>query len=507
MVGDATPDATAPTGNTADGSNPDSQTGNGQGGGSQPVGGGEQGDDPQNTSSEMEANGDDMGMPSPATSGAFELTIAQGEIPTVGIATWSTTETIDSAVIQFGREEGNPEYEAPVNLDDPTTLLLGMKPDTTYYVQIIAQGGGQTYASDVVPFETGFLPNGLPVVTVNDVDASSIYGGFTILCTGISGPGTGGGGGFGGFGGGAGGGAGGDSYVFVFDRDGDHVWAYDLSDTPVSGCSRARMSYDGKHMWVGNFSNVSPDGALMRITMDGQTDSTADVFSFPGRHHDFAVLPNNNVLFYEQENGGGYTDGHEGPDIISELDVTTGTATQLYHQMDDFQVPIEESNGAHTNQINYVPELDAMSISLRHSNTIGLLSYPDAELLAIFGGPISHFEGMEWDAQHGHHVQDGSILIFNNNGSNGGSSILEYSFDIAGQSFDLTLDYSAGVSSGAFGDVKRLPNGNIFVTYSTSGVIHETDASGNLLREITTTTVGYAEHRKTLYGLPPPFDY
>jgi hypothetical protein len=55
--------------------------------------------------------------------------------------------------------------------------------------------------------------------------------------------------------------------------------------------------------------------------------------------------------------------------------------------------------------------------------------------------------------------------------------------------------------------VKELANGNLYVTYSTSGVIHEISATGTLLRSITTTgSLGYSEHRATLYGPPPPFD-
>lgn len=444
---------------------------------------------------------------SPSANGSFTVSVSLSDvIQTVGVVEWSTTEAIESAVVQFGREQGSVEFEAPVDLTEPNyrTLLLGMKPDTTYYVQVVAEGGGATYASDFTTLQTGFLPNGLPQIDVNDQDAAASYGGFTINCTGVAGGGAPGGGGFGGGLGGLGGGmdsSGASSWVFAFDKDGDYVWAYDIGDTDVASCSRARMSYDGKHMWIGNFSNVSPDGALQRVSMDGQ--NLSETYSFPGRHHDFAILPNGHVLFYEQENGGGYTDGSEGPDIISEFDPDTGTVTEIYHENTHFQAQIDES-GAHTNQINYVPELNAISFSLRHTSTIGLISYPDAELLAVFGGPISTFD-MEWDVQHGHHVTDGRVLIFNNNGSNGGSSVLEYEYDLTSQSAALVLDYSSGNSSGAFGDVKRLPNGNIFVTYSTSGVIHEIDANGSLLREFTMDSIGYSEHRKTLYGPPPPF--
>lgn len=82
--------------------------------------------------------------------------------------------------------------------------------------------------------------------------------------------------------------------------------------------------------------------------------------------------------------------------------------------------------------------------------------------------------------------------------------MLEYAYDLAASTATKTFDYTSGFSAPYFGDVQRLRNGNTFVTYSPVGVFHEVDAAGNLLREITTTTVGYTEHRKTLYGPPPP---
>ena len=82
--------------------------------------------------------------------------------------------------------------------------------------------------------------------------------------------------------------------------------------------------------------------------------------------------------------------------------------------------------------------------------------------------------------------------------------MLEYVYDLAASTATETFDYSSGVSAPYSGDVRRLRNGNTFVTYSPVGVFHEVDPVGVLLREITTTTVGYSEHRRTLYGPPPP---
>jgi hypothetical protein len=125
--------------------------------------------------------------------------------------------------------------------------------------------------------------------------------------------------------------------------------------------------------------------------------------------------------------------------------------------------------------------------------------------LAVFGGPVSTFD-ISWEVQHGHDFVDDRLVIFNNNGNGGNADILEYQYDIGSSSATLVNTYSGGRSSAAFGDVQRLSNGNTLVTYSTSGAIHEVDASNNLLREINVgEAIGYAQHRRTLYGPPPPF--
>ncbi len=429
-------------------------------------------------------------------SGGFDVTLSLSEaIPTVGIAEWSTPATIDSAHVDFGRESGNYEFSAPVDLSEPNhrTLLLGMKESTTYYVQVFAESGGTTHSSDVLTLDTGVLSNQLPAISVNDVNPAAVYGGFTVTCNG-------------GIGNNPAGPSPGAGWAFIFDKDGDMVWAYDLTDTAVASCTRARMSYDGKDMWAGNFSNVSPDGALLRLSMDGLTSET---FSLPARNHDFAVLPNNNIVYQEQQNGGAGRGGvDEGADNISELDVETGMSRVLYDENTDFAEQIAES-GAHTNYVAYVPFLNAISFSMRHTSTIGVISFPppgeQAQLLMTFGGPLSDFD-FSWDYQHGHEVMENSIIIFNNTAATGNqSAAIEYEYDVNTGHGTQILDYTSGLASFAFGEVQRLPNGNTFVTYSVAGVIHEIDASGTLLRETSLTPIGYTRHRKTLYGPPPPF--
>jgi hypothetical protein len=135
------------------------------------------------------------------------------------------------------------------------------------------------------------------------------------------------------------------------------------------------------------------------------------------------------------------------------------------------------------------------------------VSYPEGKLLAAFGGDDTTFSGMTWEGQHGHDVRADHVDIFNNNGTNGGASVLRFQYDLGAKMATAQTDYSSGLDSPAFGDVKEQPNGNFFVTYSIASVMHELDPSLKLLREIqTSVAIAYVEHRATLYGKPPPYD-
>jgi hypothetical protein len=450
------------------------------------------------------ANGGTSTVPQDPGPSDFTLNLElSSAIATVGIATWALDATLDSATIRFGRDASNFEFEAPVDLTtgEYRTLLLGMKQNTTYYAQVTASGGGQTYTSQVASLETGALPSGLPEQTVTDQDASALYagGGFTLTCTGY-------GGGFGGIGGGGSS----SGFAFIFDGDGDVVWAYDLSTTAASACTSAHMSMDGNFVWAGNFGNTSTDGAVTRIPMAGL--EPPDDYLLPGRSHDFALLPNDHIVYFARDDGG----AEQSPESIFELDPDTGMTTLIYAENTDFGDRFAEGTGSsnggtvnqggHTNQINFVPELNAISFSMYFLNTIALISYPEGELIAVFGGDLSTFSNMSWDGEHGHDVHADHLEVFNNNG-NGGASVLRFQYDLQSMTATEEPDYSSGLTSPILGDVKEQPNGNYFVTYSSSSVLQEVDPSLNLLRQIDTTEmIGYTEHRGSMYGKPPPFD-
>src|SRR5690606_2623203 len=76
---------------------------------------------------------------------------------TVGIVTWSVElGSVDSATIEFGLDT-TYGTAAPVDLtaEGFRTLLLGMKPSSTYHFRVVAMAGGTTYVSDDYSIDTG----------------------------------------------------------------------------------------------------------------------------------------------------------------------------------------------------------------------------------------------------------------------------------------------------------------------------------------------------------------
>jgi hypothetical protein len=402
-------------------------------------------------------------------------------ISTVGIVDWSVNVSADSAYIDFGRTAGDWEFQAPVTSPSQSnrTLLLGMKPGTTYSYQVVIQRGGETCSSEVQELTTGAKRNGLPSVTLNTPNASAVYEGFTVLCQFAMTFGTGGG-----------------SWTFIFDQDGELVWWYQGSGG--GDCVRAMMSYDGQYMWMANGNVPGPSsGTLTRVMMDGTNETS---FSVPNRHHDITVMPDESVIYIDYDNGQA-----NGCDTIRSLNPQTQAKSDVFS--------VQQANGGsnpncHTNAINWWPDHNIFTASVLNWDTI-IAFDQQGSLQWLIGGSASTYSGASWDNQHNHHYLGTSLVLFNNNGTNGGSSVLEYQLN--GNQAQQTMNYASGLQTNSMGDAKRLPNGNTLVTYSNPGVIHEIDASAQLVQEITiggtsgATGVGYTKRRRTLYGPPPPY--
>ncbi len=409
-------------------------------------------------------------------------------IPTVGIVTWSATATIESAEIKFGRSDRGFTLSAPVDLSEPNyrTLLLGMQGDREYQFQVVASSGGQTCTSETYTLETGSVPNNVPTIGRQVMNEEAVSPGFIVTSAGIGGLG-------GGFGGGVGGG-GGESPAYIFDHEGEVVW---WAPAP-SQCSRARMDWEGKNMWMLSLNVGNQQGEMRRVSMDG-LDVQNNVEGLSKTHHDFTVLPGGVVAAVSWVSSG--------MDVPSDiLERSPDGSINAVVRLDQ---NIYQNNSYHANSISYLQADDSYIVSDRNPNLYVKVSR-QGQLIWQFGGsnPVGPFiSGGSWEVNHGHHMlSNGNLLIFNNGGGFGGggsSPVIEFKLDLNSMTATEVWRYSSNNGSPTLGDVQRLPNGNTLVTYSNSGVLHEVDSSGGLVQSFTIGSVGYVTHRPTLYGPPP----
>ncbi|HEY3496863.1 MAG TPA: hypothetical protein VGK73_19325 [Polyangiaceae bacterium] len=380
---------------------------------------------------------------------------------TVGIVTFAVdVPGLSRARVEFGPTRGYG-MTAPVDLGEPElrTLLLGMKPSRTYHFRIVVEDATRAYTSNDYTLFTGPPTTAVPVPGFRVIDPAARQPGFLIASYWI----------------GAGSGV-----PFILDRDGEIVWWY----TGLSGgIGRARISEDGKNLWLAFASNSG--APLRRIRMDAlESESYPQAVA----SHDITPVRGSTMAYIEY--------GEPDCDSIFEID-PTGTQHEVFESEG-----VVQSNApplrCHGNALRYSASADLYTFSEWHQDVFALTRAGEivwrlSELVS--GG------NMAWGgAQHGHHLLSDSLLVFANLAEPSRSQAIEYLLDGSEKRRFTSGGYSAN-----FGDVQRLPGGNTLVTYSNAGQIEEIDDSDQVVLEIDTgdSRLGYVSWRETLYGEVP----
>lgn len=393
---------------------------------------------------------------------------ASAAIGTVEIVTWSTDlPNLTEAHIDFGPTGSEPSMTAPVDLNEPDyrTLLLGMKGARSYSFRILASSGESTCASPDFSFTTGPVPSWVPVVSKasSGEDASK---GFIVTTPGV------------------------DlnhqgmarelADAYIFDTDGDVVWwVPELAFEPT----RAHMAWDGKAMWFLRLNlGTTQGGQVFKVSMDGLT--TQEIAGLEAAHHDFTVLPEGGIA--TMLNGSNDT-----PDSFVEVKADGSIETVVA----DLATLYEPPSSFHPNAVHYYPDDDSYTLS--DLTLSGFVKFTrSGELVWQLGGPNAQGDSFElvgiepWVNSHGHHMTaDGHSLFFNNllTSQGGPSRALEVSLDETNWTATKTWEYQDDLlASYQLGDVERLPNGNVLVTYSMEGVIQEVTPGGDVVQSFDT---------------------
>lgn len=399
----------------------------------------------------------------------------QGTIPTVFTVTWSTTLSgVTGAEIDFGPAASGPSMVAPVDLTkaDYSTLLVGMKPSTSYMYRIVAKSAAGTCTSQDYMITTGALSNA-PKPTVTISQAAMHDKGFIVTSSGLNG-----------------------TSAYIMDADGTVVWSAP-SGVP-SQPSRVHLSWDATKMYEMSLNVTNSNaGKIILQPLDGS--ASASLNGVTASHHDLTAIPGG--LATPMWNSSGI----DAPCSIVEF-TESGTKTTVVADVGS----VYNSNTFHTNSIHYYARDNTYTIGDRNPNLYVKISRT-GQLIWQFGGSnpkdaSKNFSGVTgWQVNHGHHLTaDGTFVFFNNNSN----EMWNYKLDETTMKATQVGHYTAsGATSNVLGDAQVLPNGNILVTFSTSGQIHEITPSGTLVMKISAPSgqgFGYSEFRESLYG-PPPY--
>jgi hypothetical protein len=381
---------------------------------------------------------------------------------TVGIVTFSVDKSmLTTASIEFGLDT-TYGMTAPVDLtaENYRTLLLGMKPDKTYHFRIVASDASATYQSEDFSIETGPPTTLVSLESFEVMDAAKSQKGF-IVASYWSGAGA--------------------AVPFIIDADGEIVWWF---PNGPNGIARARMSADGKNMWMISANNMG--APVQRVTMDGLD---AQTYSGAVGSHDITPVEGETMAFLEY--------GESDCDSIYEID-PSGETREVWESQ-----TVVSGGGCHSNAIRYSKAEDLYTFSdvstdIFAVTRMGTVEWRLSELVA--GG-----NGAWGGTQHGHHLLESSIVVFANRGAgNDSSSIVEYRLDDGSE----LMNFVSGDFSANLGDVQRLPNGNTLITYSNDSIIKEIDADENVVLEISggNSRIGYALWTPSLYDPAPDLD-
>ena len=199
--------------------------------------------------------------------------------------------------------------------------------------------------------------------------------------------------------------------AWIMDADGQYVWLHNMGEV-----TRARMSYDGKHMWMCKGNVPEGQAKMIRVAMDGSDEQ--DLSSeFAGLHHDFTVLPDESIVFIA------YSYGCDDVKLRS----PDGQVSTI------FNLGTVGSGDRTGNSIHYFEGDDSIIVSDWDQHHYVKLNRNGQVQWVLGGITANSFSGSGASRagdQHGHHILAADQLVIFNNGSEGVNATV----------FEVTLD-------------------------------------------------------------------
>lgn len=422
-----------------------------------------------------------------------EIAVEQSEeVPTVFTVTWSTElEAVDQAWVEYGPDgEYGPTFAASVVEGQPEpTVVVGMKPETTYHLRGVVSSGGRERVSGALEVTTGAVPTSLPTFTVEQGDPGDSWSGFLVTSVLMDPP-----------------------AAIILDESGEIVWWSVYEDYDLMG--RVRLAPDRASVLFADVNlRVSGINEINRVALDG---TWLERYDTPDLHHDFTVHEDGTLawLAYDPRvlRGGETIAG----DSIRVLE-PDGTEQRLYTAWDDFEYDPEVLNGPdliwpHANALDHLPEERAYLVSFMLYDAIAKIDATQGEMQWLMGGEFSDFTLPDGSTdlfgfQHQMQRLDDSLLVFVNGEQPGGESrAVEYTVDAESGTVEEAWSYwpDPPMESMVLGDVHRFSSGNTLVTFGYSGQIHEVTPEGEVVWKLTADMGDVLGYTTWYASLEPP---
>jgi len=347
---------------------------------------------------------------------------------------------------------------------DFRAYLLGAKPDSEVWYQIIVEKDDAVYTTGLQSTTTGPLPNDLPRMSAEILSPDNATEGYLVTSL-ISVDNT--------------------SFVqAIFDRDGDYVWFHEVGD-PCAIVARARLSRDGTSMLYllqterhSSCSAEEPTNYIVRVSLDGR-----ELESIPAghAHHDFTELPDGTIavpVVDIQEIDGELIAGETIVEIKPD-----GSPETVWSSWDTYdpELPAEfvECEWGHANSIQYEEAEDAYYLGLALMSSIWKIERATGEVIWKLGSDpdSSSFSPADEDTrwfkrQHGIDLTESGIMVFDNEGTEF-SRAVEYELDEDAMQAKQIWEHASEEQfyTYALGDVQRLPSGSTLITWSVNGQV------------------------------------
>jgi hypothetical protein len=229
-------------------------------------------------------------------------------------------------------------------------------------------------------------------------------------------------------------------------------------------------------------------------------------------HHDFVEHADGTVGYLGLEFETVEVDG-EAVEVASDyiVEVPEGAdenteSTKIFSFLDDYVNPYrmcehfehsaygtEANDWTHSNSLMFDPNDQAYFLLSKNLSALFKIDRASGEIVWQMGGDMNEFAPIGgssdtfWNHGHMSQIWDGGFVMFDNgyHGDEGQniSRIVEYSYDEQSRTVEKVFEYVEpdGRFVEMLGDVKKLPNGNYFVSWSTAGYLTEIDRQGNVV--------------------------